>query len=93
MIFSNVSQGQHHLKGALMVPSQCHTLHVTIQEPSRFVYLVDFKTWVEPNRDCSKESAVRQFETVVFAPSVGVSFIATLDGKPLNIQVLEEFTK
>lgn len=80
--------GEHHLSGMVMVPSSCRQLSVKTEELSRELYHLKFTTWEEPYVDCTYEDTPRAFRAIVFAPSVGVDFLATLDGAPLEIAVV-----
>ncbi|MBI5456550.1 hypothetical protein HY969_02320 [Candidatus Kaiserbacteria bacterium] len=88
-----ISVGKHDLKGVIIVPSECHGVtQKTIQEsPSR--YHIQFTTWQEPYRDCPKIPAIHAFDATVFAPAVGVDFFASLDGKMLNMNIVESYVK
>lgn len=88
-----VSPGEHRISGMIMVPSQCHGLSVHVQQTTPSSYLLAFETWEEPYRDCPREEAVREFHAVTFAPSIGATFNATLDGKPFSLQLLEQYRK
>lgn len=80
-------QGEHHLSGTVRVPSPCHGLSVKTIALSDTAYQLAFTTWQEPSRTCEPHEQVRAFQTVVFAPSTGVSFVATLDGAALPVTV------
>lgn len=79
--------GEHHLSGMVMVPSTCDQLYVRTEEPEPKLIHLRFTTWEEPNIDCVREDTPRAFRAVVFAPSVGVEFIASLDDEPLQVAV------
>jgi hypothetical protein len=79
--------GEHHLSGMVMVPSTCLQLSVSTREVEPSVYLLAFKTWEQPYVDCVDEDTPRAFRAVVFAPSVGIRFLGTLDGAPLELAV------
>lgn len=79
--------GEHHLAGMVMVPSTCKQLSVRAEEPEPLLIHLRFETWEEPNIDCIEEDTPRAFRALVFAPAVGVEFIATLDEEPLQIAV------
>lgn len=91
LAFDTAEPGQHLLKGVILVPSPCHDFTVKVSEPIRFTYHLAFETWEEPNRDCAPEPMPRRFETVAFGPALGVSFSASIDGRPLKIYVTESF--
>ena len=88
-----VSPGVHHISGMIMVPSDCHGLSVRVQQTTLSSYQLAFETWREPYRDCPQESTPRGFSAVTFAPSVGATFSATLDGEPFSLQLLERYQK
>ncbi len=79
--------GEHHLSGMVMVPSTCLQLSVSTRDVGDSTYLLEFTTWEQPYIDCVPEDTPRAFRAVVFAPSVGVRFIGTLDGGPLELAV------
>ena len=86
-----VLPGEHHISGMIMVPSDCHGLSVKVQQTTPSSYQLAFETWREPYRDCLQIPTARSFHTITFAPSVGASFSATLDGQPFPIQLLEQY--
>ena len=88
-----ISPGEHHISGMIMVPTECDGLSVQVQQTTPFSYQLAFKTWQEPYRDCPSEPASRSFQTVTFAPAVGSTFSATLDGLPFPLTLLEEYKK
>ncbi len=79
--------GEHHLSGMVMVPSTCDQLSVETKEVDTATFLLAFQTWRQPYVDCEHTDTPRSFRVVVFAPSVGVRFIGTLDGAPLELAV------
>jgi len=81
--------GEHHLSGMVMVPSSCTQLITKAVQISESAFQLKFSTWEEPYTKCKKEDTPRAFRTIVFAPSVGVEFSATLDGAPLTISVVQ----
>ena len=88
LIRDELGVGEHHLSGMIMVPSPCDQLSVRTQEISRSSYLLVFRTWHEPSVNCPAEETPRYFRTLLFAPSTGVEFAATLDNHTLPIIVL-----
>lgn len=80
--------GEHHLSGMVMVPSSCSQLSVKTEEVSSTLFHLKFSTWEEPYVDCPREDTPRAFRAIVFAPSVGVDFMATLDDAPLEIAIV-----
>jgi len=79
--------GEHHLSGMVMVPSTCRQLSVRTEEVADNIFHLKFSTWEEPNIDCVEEDTPRAFRAVVFAPSVGIEFISTLDDEPIRIAI------
>ena len=88
-----VSAGKHVLKGVIVIPSECHGVNIKVRQLVPTVYHLDFETWQEPYRDCAHVPVLHSFETIVFAPSLGVTFVASLDGKVLNMHVIESYLK
>ncbi|MDB5238490.1 MAG: hypothetical protein JWM46_760 [Candidatus Kaiserbacteria bacterium] len=85
----SLSQGAHNLSGMVMVHSSCDELSVHSEQLSSDTYLLQFTTWNEPSiASCSHEDTPRPFRALVFAPSTGVYFTATLDDQPLGISVI-----
>lgn len=85
----SLSQGAHNLSGMVMVHSTCDELSVRSVQLSDTLYQLQFSTWNEPSvQSCSKEDTPRSFRALVFAPSAGVYFSATLDDEPLTISVI-----
>jgi hypothetical protein len=77
----------HRLSGSVAVPSSCHELRVFSEKLSERVYKLSLHTWEHPYVDCVDASVTVGFREVIFAPAAGITFIATLDGKPLPIIV------
>ncbi len=88
-----VSVGVHRLSGMVMVPKTCFDLYVHVTEVSDILYRLEFSTWEQPYIDCDEDPTPRTFNTIVFAPSIGVHFIATLEGEPLNMYVIPHYPK
>ena len=88
-----VKPGEHHLSGVVLVPSSCYELSVDAHQMSPTSYELAFKTWQEPSRNCSPQAATKLFQTVVFAPSVGVGFHATLDGEPRSLELVSHYER
>jgi hypothetical protein len=86
-----VSPGEHDLSGVVVVPSVCHGLSVNTRKISVSEYHLFFQTWQEPTRICPDEPDTKPFRTTVYAPSVGVTFTATLDGEPIALQVIRYY--
>lgn len=87
LIRDYIKVGEHHMSGMVMVPSTCRQLSVRAEDVSQGVVHLRFSTWEEPNVACDQEDTPRAFRALVFAPAVGVQFIATLDDNPLQIAV------
>ncbi len=88
--FDAVEGSTHTLTGTLVVPSECHGLgaRVVELEAATSTYRIEFTTWQEPYRDCPRTRALKRFRVVTFAPE-NVQFIATFDGDPLDLHVIE----
>jgi hypothetical protein len=84
--------GVHHLSGMILLPLSCDELTVQTQEVSSATYLLAFQSWQDPSVPCSTTPTPREFDTVVFAPSVGVGFSATLDGTAFPVTVLPDIS-
>jgi hypothetical protein len=85
-----IAVGVHNLSGMAMVPSTCHTLSVKAENVDVSNYVLLFTTWEDSARVCKEEPTPRQFHVTLFAPSTGVAFQATLDGKPISLIVMPE---
>ncbi len=88
LIRDELGVGVHHLSGMITVPSSCDQLSVRTQEISDNTFVLIFRTWREPSVDCVHDETPRYFRAVLFAPSTGVEFTATLDGAGFPIQVM-----
>lgn len=77
----------HHLSGMVMVDTTCQELSVRVDRHAEGHYNLNFETWRIPSVDCIVDETPRAFRAVAVAPSTGVKFTATLDGKPLRITV------
>ena len=85
----SLSQGVHNLSGMVMVHSSCAELSVHTTQISQTEFQLQFTTWNEPTLpSCVEEDTPRSFRALVFAPSVGITFTATLDDQPLIISVI-----
>ncbi len=80
IVRDELGPGAHHLSGMIMVPTPCDQLSVRTEALANFTYVLVFRTWREPSVICEMNEVPRYFRTVLFAPSAGVTFIATLDG-------------
>lgn len=87
LVRDHLEVGEHRLSGMVMVPSTCKQLSVRTSEIKPHVIHLAFTTWDEPNITCIEEDTPRAFRAVVFAPSVGVEFTATLDEEPLQLSI------
>ena len=92
VVLDTLGPGTHHLSGMVMVSSLCDDLSLRTQQMSTTTYMLRFRTWTEPSARCLKVATPRSFHEVVFAPSADVEFFATLDDKPISIQVLPVIT-
>jgi hypothetical protein len=83
-----LSPGVHHLSGMLLLPVSCDELTVETTQSSATSYVLQFHTWQNPSVPCPASPTPRAFQTIVFAPSTGTSFTATLDGTSFPITIL-----
>ncbi len=83
-----ISPNTHRISGVITVPSSCTELTVKTEALSPFLFKLKFVTWEHPNTECLHEPVKKEFYEIVFAPAVGVHFIATLDGEPVPIIVV-----
>jgi len=80
----------HYLSGMVMVRSTCAELSVRSYQLSIDTYELQFSTWEEPSlEECAREDTPRSFRAIVFAPSAGINFQATLDGTPIPFGVIQ----
>lgn len=80
----------HYLSGMVMVPSTCAELSVRSHQLTVDSYELQFSTWEEPSLSkCTREDTPRSFRAIVFAPSAGVYFQASLDGTPIPFGVIQ----
>ena len=83
-----ISPSAHHISGLVTVHSSCTELSEKIEQLSPLLYKLKFTTWVHPNTECTDYPVQKQFYEIVFAPAVGVHFIATIDGASLPLIVV-----
>lgn len=88
VIRDELGPGSHHLFGMVTVPRTCDELHVEVQQVSASLYELAFSTWQEPSVTCDNEATPRVFNEALFAPAVGIDFIASEDGTPFPITVV-----
>ena len=93
VIRDELRPGAHHLSGMVMVPSPCDQLSVKIEMIAPGTYAIIFTTWHEPSVACPDEEMPRHFRIPLAAPSAGITFTATLDGRNLSIMVIPEVVK
>ena len=92
VVTDTVGKGTHNLTGILPVPSNCHSLSVSVREVGLFQYQLTFLTRPEPSRtDCVDETAYQTFYALVFAPALGAHFTATLDETPLDFKIVKKY--
>lgn len=83
--------GSHVLSGTIAVPSTCDEVIVNTEQTSATSYAILFSTWRDPHiTSCKDTKATREFHAIIFAPSLGTSFTATLNGAPVSIAVIPE---
>ncbi len=83
-----ITPNTHRISGLIEVPSSCTELYESTEMLSPLLIKLKFKTWEHPNTECLHEPVKKQFYEIVFAPAVGVHFIATLDDVPIPILVV-----
>lgn len=83
-----ISPNAHHMAGMITVQSSCTELMEKTEQLSPYLYKLVFTTWEHPNVECTDHPVQKEFYEIIFAPAVGVSFIATIDGQPLPIVVI-----
>jgi hypothetical protein len=83
-----IEPNAHHLAGMITVKSSCTELSAKTEELSPVLYKLKFSTWEHPNVECTRDSVQKEFHEIIFAPAVGIRFIATLDDEPLPIVVV-----
>ena len=83
-----ISPNTHRLAGLVTVESTCLELIEKTEKLSDTLYKLKFTTWENPNIECIKEPTRKLFYEVIFAPAVGVHFIATLDDVSLPMIVV-----
>ncbi len=83
-----ISPNTHHIAGLVTVASSCTELTEKTEQLSPVLYKLTFTTWEHPNTECLKEPVQKEFYEIVFAPAVGVHFIATIDDQPLPLIVV-----
>lgn len=83
-----ISPNTHHLAGMLTVRSSCTELIEKTEQLSPVLFKLKFTTWEHPDVECTSDPVQKQFYEIVFAPAVGVRFIATLDDQPVPIVVV-----
>lgn len=88
VIRDELGPGSHNLSGMVMVPTPCHQLSMRTEALSTSTYMLLFRTWREPSVYCAATEVPRYFRAVLFAPSTGVEFGATLDDRGLPIIVV-----
>lgn len=88
IVRDELGKGVHHLSGMVMVPTPCDQLSVRVDPISATQYALVFHTWREPSVDCKMDETPRYFRAILFAPSTGIGFTATLDGIGFPIIVL-----
>jgi len=82
-----IQKDEHHLYGKILVPRSCDEVSYQIENPAQNQYILAFTTWEEPSVVCLNTPTERVFDTVIFAPTIGTEFSATLDKTPLQLAV------
>ena len=93
IIHDRIRRGEHYMYGTLQVPLSCDELNVAVRQDRAFRYILSFTTWSDPSVPCNRETTQREFKATVFAPSVGVRFVATLDDVEIPIAVFSTVDK
>ena len=92
-IRDTLTAGVHHLSGMILLPLSCDELTVQTEQVSSDTYLLTFQSWEDPSIPCSGAPTPREFNTVLFAPSIGITFAATLNGIAFPVVVLPDISK
>lgn len=87
IVHDDVSVGNHHLHGTILVPSSCDEITVRAQQVSTTTFTIMFDSWQHPSPVCLSQATPRDFNTSVFAPDKSVQFIATYNGSSYPIIV------
>ncbi len=88
-IRDEITPNTHRIAGLIPVPSSCSELTEKTERLSPVVFKLKFTTWENPTiGKCSGDVSQRQFYDIVFAPAIGVHFIATIDDVPIPIIVV-----
>lgn len=88
IVRDRLAVGVHNLSGMVMMPSSCHDVSATASKIDLSNYLITFKGWKNPSRECIEEETPQWFHLTVFAPSTGVAFQAVLDERPIPLTVV-----
>ena len=51
----SVTVGAHHIRGMIVIPSECHGVSLDVRKMIPTMYIMEFRTWQEPYRDCPSE--------------------------------------
>src|SRR5262249_217502 len=76
---------EHHMTGVVLVPSTCDEISVATEDLGNDSFSLNFSTWEEPSVNCFKAPAERVFDTVLFAATSSVHFVATVDKQEVPI--------
>lgn len=88
LVRDELGPNSHRLTGMVDVPASCDELTVRTEELTNDSFMLVFTTWREPSVPCATGPVPRPFHAVVFAPAVGISFSAALNGAPVDVVVL-----
>ena len=83
-----LARGKHTVSGMVMVPSPCTELTVQTVKLSPTTYTLELQTWEDPSVQCTHVETPRSFNTVAFAPAIGIQFLVYLDGKTIPFQII-----
>lgn len=87
-----ISPGAHQLSGIVLVPYACDELTVQPEKIAGAEYELVFTTWKDPSIACPETPTARGFETVLFAPSLGITIIAALDSQAMPVRLVTELS-
>lgn len=85
-----VEPGSHYISGIVTMKSSCDELILETKKLSEETILLDFRTWSNPAISCEDVPTPRFFAKKVYAPAVGIHFVATLDMAPLPLMITTE---
>jgi len=93
IVTDRIDHDVHHLSGRMIIPSLCHSLAVSVTQEAPHHIHIGFTTSPEPYRDCEQKPVWKRFHTVAFAPAVGTTFTASLDSKPITLNIIRMYAE